>query len=208
MRKDCISVAFVGVFAENLSFIPALDPNFCKNLFDEPSRTICGMTPEGYVITIDKRQMPLVVISQNKICIRAKDEETVVKLCQIMSTKISEIGLKTIYSAIGLNYEYQWLELNESAENWICKRFVKRDVFETIKLNSCQKLSLRTEISNDEFANLDIEPRVGTNDGVFVGINHHHNIRMERIPVYEELVKMYASSKKKIEKILLELIEK
>ena len=191
MRKDCISVAFVGVFAENLSFIPALDPNFCKNLFDEPSRTICGMTPEGYVITIDKRQMPLVVISQNKICIRAKDEETVVKLCQIMSTKISEIGLKTIYSAIGLNYEYQWLELNESAENWICKRFVKGDVFETIK-----------------FANLDIEPRVGTNDGVFVGINHHHNIRMERIPVYEELVKMYASSKKKIERILLELIEK
>lgn len=208
MKKDCISVAFVGVFAENLSFIPALDPNFCKNLFDEPSRTICGMTPEGYVITIDKRQMPLVVISQNKICIRAKDEETVVKLCQTMSTKISEIGLKTIYSAIGLNYEYQWLELNESAENWICKRFIKRDMFETIKLNSCQKLSLRTEISNDEFANLDIEPRVGTNDGVFVGINHHHNIRMEHIPINEELVKMYASSKKKIEKILLELIEK
>lgn len=206
MDKKRVSVAFVGVYEQNLSFIPAFSPDFCKNLFHQPATTVFGITPDGFVITIDKRQMPLVGVAQNRISVRAQDEET---LTQILTTIVEELKKSGVYlkcSAFGLNYEYQWLQMQEPAEIWMQKRFIKRDLLKTAKLQSCQQISLRAEINATELINLTIEPRVGVNDGLYVNVNHHHILQPRDIPQPKELKDLFIQSGEQTETILAELI--
>ena len=48
-------------------------------------------------------------------------------------------------------------------------------------------------------ANIDVEPRMGVVDGIFVNINHHHNQHMDSIPNAAQLRGMIETSIDRIE---------
>ena len=206
MDKKRISVAFVGVYEQNLSFIPAFSPDFCKNLFHQPATTVFGITPDGFVITIEKRQMPLVVVAQNKISVRTQEEDTLTQILKSVVEELKKSGVSLKCSAFGLNYEDQWLQMQEPAEIWMQKRFIKRDLLKTAKLQSCQQISFRAEINATELVNLTIEPRAGVNDGLYANVNHHHILQSEDIPQPEKLKELFVRSITQTENILSELI--
>ncbi len=194
MKKDCISLAFVAVFAKPLSVVPVPDSEFCKNLFGNPLDTYHGMGPEGYVIAVKNKPVPAVVIGPTKIMVKAHNVEDLAKYVKEFSELSAQKGVSMAYSAYGTNGEYQWLELPSSSTEWMWKRFVNPSMEISPTGSQCTKISFRFIESAEESVNIEVEPRNGVHDGLFVSVNHHHEHGGDALPCQEELTEMFRRS--------------
>ncbi len=202
MKRELISVAFVGVYDNIQPMIPGLDNKFCRHLYDNPDETINGMSAEGYTISINKKPFPLVVFNLQKIIFKSGNIDTLATYVRKVKNEFIGKGFSPKYSAFGINYEYQFLDLDNKSDLWISDRFLKPDVFGG-KEKKCNVLSLRFDINDSETVNMSFEPRFGIHNGVFMGINHHHASYLEELPEEDTLKDLYRKSKSKIEQDFL-----
>ena len=209
MKRNCISVSFVGVFGGGLPMIPQLDKEFCKTVFGLPNETISGLTPDGFVVKVNNRPFPSVVINTQRISFMADSNESLYRYMEAINAKFLEMGFHANLVAFGLNYDYEWLELDGYSEDWLWKRFVSPNVQVDGKRGACSRIALRFGINDNELVNIAIEPRVGTNNGIFASINHHHNWSIGFLPSKEKLEELYGRSVEVLKnKYFSNLIEK
>lgn len=198
MKLMPISVAFVGVYDSVIPMIPGLDNKFCRHLYDNPDETINGMSPEGYTISINKKPFPLVIFNPQKIIFKSGNIDTLTSYIRKVKDEFKKFGFNPKYSAFGINYEYEFLDLDDTADSWISKIFLKPDIFDGME-KKCNVLSLRFDINDSEIVNMSFEPRAGKRNGVFMSINHHHASILEELPEEGVLKSLYGSSQKRIE---------
>ncbi len=191
-----ICLSFVGVFRQPLAVIPNMEGRFCRELFGSPYETFNGITPDGYVIAINNKPFPMVVIGPTKIIIKAKDKESLLKYVEEVKVELKKKGVLLGLSAFGINSEYQWLGLDENADTWLWNHFIDKSINRGEEYGVCDKLNLRIGIKEDQFANIELAPRVGIRNGLFANINHHHNIVLDDMPDVK-LLSLYVDESEK-----------
>lgn len=206
MNLEPISVAYVAVYNAIQPMIPGLDNKFCRYLFDNPDDTINGMSPEGYTISINHKPFPLVVINPGKIIFKSGDIDTLSSYIHKVKKEFKKIGFTTNYSAFGINYEYQLLNLDCNADLWLGKKFLDAKAFNG-KEKRCNVISLRFDVNDSELVNISLEPRAGIRNGVFVSINHHHASFFNELHEEENLKALYDKSNSLIEQDYLQFIK-
>lgn len=209
MDSNRISVSFVGVFENFLTMMPMLDGDFCKNFFQQPENTISGFGPEGFFIRTNSRPALAVVINPQKISFIATDNESLYSYIATIKQKFLEIGFENRYSALGLNYEYEWTNLDKDSPNWLWNHFINSDLHIGDKPHTCHKLALRTVINDTNFIYTEIEPRAGIANGIFAMINHHMQQKMDSLPDRKTLASLYEQSTSVLETMFFpNIIEK
>jgi hypothetical protein len=198
MSYKLISVSFVGVLMQPMN-IPTLNNDFCKNLFGVPSDTFCGLSPEGYIIVVNNRPVPMVVLNPVKYIFKAKNIDDLVQYVKAIKEVFSQMGITTQFRAYGMNYEYERTDLNTNADNWLWSHFIGNNISPTAEFHVCNNISLRLGINSTEQMNLTIEPRAGIRDGIFLSLNHHHEIPFSELPNIETLLQMHQQSQAYIE---------
>ena len=194
MEKKRLSVSFVGVFESQLSMIPQLDEEFCRKLFQAPYNTISGFSQEGFFIRLNNRPVPAIVINPQKIIVVAENRKLLYGYIKALNHQFLQIKCKEKINAFGLNYEYEWTNLEEDSNFWLWNHFIVPDIRIGNGYHACNKLMLKLGINDNEFVNLDIEPRTGMSKGIYVSINHHHNGSIEFLPEQQQLASLYESS--------------
>ena len=206
--RDYFSISFVGVWEKPLDVLPNFDNRFAKDLFGAPYDTFNGFTPDGYVVAIENKPFPMVVLSSTRLVIKAKDRNSLQQYMETLQPKIVEFVHGNSFSSFGINSEYQWTDINESSEVWLWKHFINPSLSDEYSFQMCNKLNLRIGINESQVANVEIEPRRGIRNGIFANINHHHNQILNSIPIGEEAKLLIESSIKTIEeRIIKRLIE-
>lgn len=202
MKRNRISVSFVGVFEKALPLIPPLDNKFCRDLFGMPYETVNGLTAEGYVIRVNEEFCPLVVINSQRIIFKAEEE---IKLDEYVS-KFKEKFVNTKLTAYGLNYEYEWIDLPAKADVWMWNHFYRKEIATPTNFHVSSKLQFSIGLSDNEVANVEIEPRANIQNGIFVSINHHHQISMSGLPGKEKLQGLISHSEEILGNVLFKNI--
>ena len=143
----CLS--YVAVWSQPMTIMPQMDAKFCRELFGMPYETVNGLMPDSLVKYVE--------------AVKAEIE------------KVEIPNFNMSLSAYGINFEKEILGLGENAEVWMWNRFIKNNVNPDSNFHLCGKLTLRIGVDENQVANIDVEPRMGVDDGIFVNINHHHN---------------------------------
>lgn len=192
-----MSLSFVAVWNQPMTMIPQMDGKFCRDLFGMPYETMNGLTPDGYTIAVNNKPYPMVVINPAKLIVKAQDIDSLINYVEAVKTEMEKINIpqfKMSLSAFGINFEKEILGLKENAEVWMWNRFIKGNIKTFSEFQLCGKLTLRIGINENQVANIDIEPRMGVDNGIFININHHHNQSFESIPIAAQLRSMIETS--------------
>lgn len=193
-KGQLICLSFVGVLKQPLSIIPNMESRFCRDLFGMPYDTFNGITPEGYVIAINGKPFPMVVVSPTKIIIKAESKDSLIKYTGAIKGELSKMGTPTSLASFGINSEYQWVGLEENADAWLWNHFIDKNIDTDNEYHMCNSINLRIGINDCQFANVEIAPRMGIRNGLYANINHHHNIVLDEIPNADLLEKYIAES--------------
>lgn len=205
MKKDRISIGFVGIYEQPITLIPQLDIEFCKNLFNQPEITTVGIGQEGLVISTNNKPFPLVIVGLQRIAVKVATEKMLAQCLNAIQAEFASQGLAFKFSAFGINYEYQFINIKQPAEEWMWKRFIQTKIRTKAQYQSCPRLSFRLGVNDVETVNMTIEPRTGVRDGVFIDINHHHSsalVGMTDVP----MKKYCTSSIKVVEDFLSDIV--
>ncbi|MBQ3715302.1 MAG: hypothetical protein IJM92_09520 [Fibrobacter sp.] len=201
-----ISISFVGVLSTPLSKIPTLSREFGKELFGNESGTDAFFGPDGLVIMIPNKIVPMVIINQIKITVKADSADKMNQILSSLIAKLKEEGVNTALSAFGINYEIQYLNLEKESETWLWDRFIKDNIKTKLSEKFCNKLNFRMNVNEQQSLYMSIEPRMGVHDGLFVGVNHHHNISFNELPPIDEFDKYVKNSCNVVDNVLNEFI--
>ena len=208
MEKTSFSISFVGVWEKPLAVLPNFDNRFAKDLFGLPYDTFNGFTPDGYVVAIENKPFPMVVLSPTRLVIKSKDRNGLQEYMEALQPEIDKFIHGNRFSSFGINSEYQWTDINESSEVWLWNHFINPSLSDVSSFQMCNKLNLRLGINETQVANVEIEPRRGIRNGIFANINHHHNQFLSGMPIGEEAKSLIESSIETIEeRIIKRLIE-
>lgn len=196
MEKKDMCLSYVAVWNKPMVMIPQMDGQFCRELFAMPYETVNGLTPEGYTIAVNNKPYPMVVINPAKLIVKAQDIDSLIHYVEAVKNEIKRRipDFDTSLSAFGINFEKEILGLNENAEVWMWNRFIKGNIKTDSDFCLCGKLTLRIGIDENQVANIDVEPRMGVDNGIFININHHHNQNSDSIPQAEQLRSMVEAS--------------
>lgn len=171
-----------------------------------PYETVNGLTPEGYTIAVNNKPYPMVIINPAKLIVKAQDIESLVCYVEAIKNELKRINpeFKMALSAFGINFEKEILGLGENAEVWMWDHFINGNIAPNSDFHLCGKLTLRIGLDDNQVANVDVEPRMGVDDGVFININHHHNQNSDSIPDALQLRSLIETS---IEKVNSEVVD-
>lgn len=207
MERKCISISFVGVYTQPTN-IPTLDNDFCKNLFNVPSDTFYGVSPEGFVITVNNKPFPLIIIGPQRILFKAASREMLFQYIYAIKRKLSELGVNLSFNAYGVNYEYEWTELEDNSDIWLWNHFVNPNLSIDNGYRVCNGISLRLSTNENKVMNVQVEQRAGIRNGIFASFNHHHNLLLQEFPNEDELTEIYNTSQVYLEdEVILKIIE-
>lgn len=192
-----MSLSYVAVWSQPMTMMPQMDAKFCRELFAMPYETVNGLMPDGYTIAVNNKPYPLVVINPTKLIVKAQNIDSLVKYVEAVKEEIEKANIPNFnmsLSAYGINFEKEILGLDENAEVWMWNHFVKGNVQTESDFHLCGKLTLRIGLKENQVANIDVEPRMGVDNGIFLNINHHHNQNLDAIPNAAQLRSMIQSS--------------
>ena len=193
-KGNLICLSFVAVLKQPLMVIPNMDGKFCRELFGMPYETFNGITPDGYVIAINNKPFPLIVISPTKIIFKAENKDILLKYVEAVKGELQKMNIPISLSAFGINSEYQWLGLDANADIWMWNHFIDKKINTGNEYHVCNKMNLRVGINENQFANIELAPRVGIRNGLFANVNHHHNIVLDELPTTDVLNKYIEES--------------
>lgn len=89
-KGHLICLSFVAVLKRPLMVIPNMDGKFCRELFGMPYETFNGITPDGYVIAINNKPFPLIVISPTKIIFKAENKDVLLKYVEAVKGELQK----------------------------------------------------------------------------------------------------------------------
>ncbi len=212
MRRNLISVSFVGVFYEEKREIPLLENRFCKDIFGDPYNTNSGVSPDGFCIDYMGKPAPKIIVGPQRIAfiVTSVDE-----LFEYMSKVEQQINVQTggkfsfKLKAFGLNYEYEWLDLDEMTQVWLGRKFLANNVCANMSEHFrvlCNTINFSISPTNDTCYNIDIQPRVNVPNGLFAAVNHHHQGILDTLPDDETLSRLYEESRSLLENDILSTI--
>ncbi len=203
MERRRISISFVGVFEKPQNTIN-LDNKFCRDLFGLPYETINGLGPEGYIIRLNNKPFPLVLLNSNKIIFKAAEED---KLDEYISKFVDKI-INANFTAYGINYEYEWTGLKGFSQEWIWNHFFRKDLKTPSPYHISSSIKFSLGLNENELANIEIQPRFDNPNAIFASINHHHQVTLSGFPSKQELHDLIANSENQLkQKIFNTLIE-
>lgn len=194
MTLNELTISFVGVFRTPQTMIPQLSSEFCRNIFHNPELTMSGITPVGFVVKHKLQPVPMISISTDKFVIMAKTKDELFPYIESIKTQVPVYE----FGSYGLNRDFEYLGIGQSAVDWISSRFIKERFRIGSSVNCCNRLNLMFDTGENEFLNIDIEPRVGIQDGLFLSVNHHNNCPLRGFPDRDRLQTLYDRSKQLI----------
>ena len=193
-KGHLICQSFVAVLQQPLMVIPNMDVGFCNRLFGKPYDTFNGITPEGYVIAINNKPFPMIVISPTKIIFKAENKESLLKYVKEVKGEFKKMNIPISLAAFGINSEYQWLGLEENADTWMWSHFIDKNINTGNEYHVCNNVNLRIGLNENQYVNVEIAPRMGIRNGLFANINHHHTVVLDALPDTEVLIKYIEES--------------
>lgn len=203
MTLNELTISFVGVFRTPQAMIPQLSSEFCRNIFHNPELTMSGITPIGFVVKHKLQPVPMISISSDKFVIMAKTTDELFSYIESIKAQVPVYE----FGSYGLNRDFEYLGVGQSAADWISSRFIK-DRFRIGKnVNCSSRLNLMFDTGENEFLNIDVEPRVGIQDGLFLSVNHHNNCPMPGFPDRDRLRMLFNRSEQLIVQELKVLFE-
>jgi hypothetical protein len=194
MKRNRLTVAFVGVFPSILKEIPKFDNEFCNNIFENPSETTSGIFLEGFAIRVNDRPFPSIIINSQKISFIAENVDLLKRYISKIKRKLEEMNINLTFNAFGLNYDYEWLGLPKNSNIWLWDKYINQNIIIDSQYKVCNKLNIRLGINTNESVTFDIEPRKVTSNGVFISINHHFNQYLTTLPDDSYLKSLYDGS--------------
>ena len=156
---------------------PQFTPNFCTTLFDSPQNTIVQPGPFGLeVISPGKHSVRRFVFHPGKIQIVTESAMSLMQVAGRVMEQLRRSSFNLEPSAFGLNYEFDFeLPPGEVVPVWLAKRFVEPGLSNLgdgkVRV---QTIDLRLE-NVENLKVLKFEPRVGSDNRLFVYVNMHHD---------------------------------
>lgn len=208
MKRNRMSISFVGVFTTPLSNIPAFDPITSANLLNIPQNNVlAGFTPDGFVIRNSINPFPIACINPQKVICAAVNEDQLFNLVQKVYTRLFEMGVTSNFSAYGINFEYEWTDVECLNQLWLSKRFLNKSITSANPGMQCQGLSFTLPLNDHEAISTNVTLRVGNDRGIFASINHHNAYPYQGMKSPEELQKLFLHSTQLLESNLFKIIE-
>jgi hypothetical protein len=204
VNHNIISFSFVFLWKQYVQ-IPILENKFCKDLFDDPYNTETGLTPEGFLINLGNSQVPNshVLIGPMKAIFLSNNLDQVKKVIDKIATELNRLKVAPFeITAVGVNTEHEFLNIGETAQQYLVKRFVSG--FKNINDFPVNMTDLRFQVKLDEnnFYNLLIQPRANQPDGLYININAHRQQNYSGIPTGKCLDDLYNQAKEKLDKLI------
>lgn len=205
MKNNLLTISFVGVFRTRQTMIQPLNAEFCRSVFHNPGSTVSGFSPEGFVVKHRILPAPSISITPEKLIVMATSQNDLFEYINALRPQIPEYD----FVAYGLNRDIESLDIcqNEDIGDWICKHFVKPQYYLGKIINRTTKLNLLVDINDNELINVDMEPRAGIKNGLFLSINHHNNYQIKGLPKQDELSDWYSDSNEKVNKVINSLLK-
>jgi len=205
MKHNIISFSFVFLWKQPVN-IPLLDNKFCKDLFDDPYNTEVVLVQEGFIISLINSQTPPphVLLGPMKAVFLSYDLEKVKLYIEKISAKLEQLNIGPLgISAIGVNTEYEFLEIKETAQQYLTRRFLVSG-FNNENNYPVNLSDIRFQVKIDEnnLYNLLIQPRANHPNGLYININSHRQTDVLGIPSSEKLEIIYNQTKDELRKII------
>lgn len=205
MKNNLLTISFVGVFKTPQTMIQPLNANFCRDVFHNPGSTVSGFSPAGFVVKHRTLPAPSISITPEKLIVMATSQNNLFEYINSLRTQIPEYE----FIAYGLNRDIESLDIsqNEDICDWMCRHFIKQQFCYGNRVNRTSKLNLLFDIDDNELVNIDMEPRVGVKNGLFLSVNHHNNYQIKGLPEQSVLSSLYRDSTEKVNKVINELLK-
>jgi hypothetical protein len=204
MNHNIISFSFVFLLKQPVQ-IPMLENKFCKDLFDDPYNTDVGFTPEGFIINLGKSQVPNphVLLGPMKADFLSDSLEQVKKIIDKIVAELNRLNVAPFeITAIGVNTEHEFLNIMETAQQYLVKRFFSG--FKNTSDFTVNMTDLRFQVKKDEnnFYNLLIQPRANQPNGLYININAHKQQNYSGIPTGKYLDSLYKQTEEELDRLI------
>ena len=204
MRHNIISFSFVLLWKQPIN-IPLLDNKFCKDFFDDPYNTEVGFVQEGFLISLTNSQiLPHILLGPKKAAFMSSNLEQVKLSIEKISAELKRLNVSPLeISAIGVNTEYEFLEMKETVQQYLAERFLVSG-FKNENNFPVNMTDLRFQVKTDEnnLYNLLIQPRANQPNGLYLNINAHRQQSFAGIPSREDLDKIYDQTNDELSKLI------
>jgi hypothetical protein len=205
MNHNIISFSFVFLWKRPIQNIPVLENKFCKDLFDDPYNTEVGFVPDGFIISLENAQIPNphVLIGPMKVDFLSSDLKQAKNAVDKITAELNRLKVAPLeIAAVGVNTEHEFLNINETAQQYLVKRF-----FSGFK-NTCgfpiNMTDLRFQVKTGEnnSYNLLIQPRANQPNGLYININAHRQVNGSGIPTGNDLDDLYRQTADEINSLI------
>lgn len=214
-RPITLTRGFVGVWREVLRELPVLGRPFCLELFGEPYFTDCGLTPEGFQVFLPGRTpSPVFLVSPVRMQVYSPDMAQVGQVFDSVAAELGRlsdgrVGLE--FSAIGLNSEYEWLDLPKPAHEWIGNLALNERLREVDRRGFVTASDIRIAMApygKDTLYNLTIQPRAGKENAAYISVNDHREWGEGEKLTGDRIVTLLVQSEQSVQELFEVLLKK
>jgi hypothetical protein len=188
-----------------------LDNKFCKDLFDDPYNTDVGFSPDGFTIGLTSLQVPSphIVIGPTRAMFMSNDFGQVKSVIGKIKKELYRLKSHSLeISAIGVNTEYEFLEIEETAQKYLETRFLDSG-FRNPEHFPVHMTDIRFQVKTDEnnFYSLLIQPRANQPNGLYINVNAHRQLDISGIPSGEYLDDLYNQTNKELKDFIFPALD-
>jgi hypothetical protein len=204
VNHNIISYSFVFLWKQPVQ-IPILENKFCKDLFDDPYNTEVGFVPEGFIINLENSQIPnpRVLIGPMKVDFSSNNLEQVKKVVDKIVTELNRLKVSPFeVAAVGVNTEHEFLNLKETAQQYLKKRFLSGFKNERDFPVNMTDLKFQVKIDENNSYNMLIQPRANQPNGLYININAHKQLDDPRIPTGTYLDDLYKKTEMELNSLI------
>lgn len=204
MKHNIISFSFVFLWKQPVQ-IPILENRFCKDLFDDPYNTEVGFVPDGFIINLGNSQIPNphVLIGPMKADFLSNNLEQVKKAVDKIVTELNRLKVAPFeVAAVGVNTEHEFLNITETAQQYLVKKFFSGFKNTRDFPVSMTDLRFQVKINENNSYNLLIQPRVNQPNGLYININAHRQLDDLRIPTGKNLDALYKQTEEELNELI------
>jgi hypothetical protein len=204
MKHNIISFSFVFLWKQPVQ-IPILENRFCKDLFDDPYNTEVGFVPDGFIINLGNSQIPNphVLIGPMKADFLSNNLEQVKKAVDKIVTELNRLKVAPFeVAAVGVNTEHEFLNITETAQQYLVKKFFSGFKNTRDFPVSMTDLRFQVKINENNSYNLLIQPRVNQPNGLYININAHRQLDDLRIPIGKNLDALYKQTEEELNELI------
>jgi hypothetical protein len=189
-----LSFAYVSIWKKNLTFIPPLDPTFCKSLFGSPQTTTYGFNINGLTIAepmqatmqnnavIVNKLGANLVLGYQRFSIYTANLDSLLSVYEKFMAELKKndsafvTNLKQAQTGINIEYELEFKK-TEKIIDFLTERF-------SLSVNSPSFISIGVldvrfqlfEQEKEKNITIHLQPRANMSNALFCSANDHYGI--------------------------------